>query len=124
MYPRRQLAALAARKALLQAKIEVRRLECAIAATELARPIGWVDRGIALWRRISPIVKALALPGALSLGWFLRKRKAASPSAAVPKPGKMAAIMAALPVVLEGVKLMQGMMAAKKPRHSAAAHAP
>jgi hypothetical protein len=62
MYPGKELDALAARKAIVQARIEVRRWETALAAAELSRPIAMVDRGIEMWRRISPFVKLVGLP--------------------------------------------------------------
>ena len=111
MYPTGKLTELATRKAVLQARIAVRRWECAAAAVELARPVALLDRGIAAWRRISPIVKLLIVPGGLFLTQWLRKR---NPAAAAKKTGKMAAVMAAWPLVLQGWKMVQDIRAAKK----------
>lgn len=116
MYPSGQLAELATRKAMLQARIAVRRWECAAAAVELARPVALLDRGIELWRRVSPIVKVVVVPAGLFLTQLLRRRSAA---AAATKGGKMAAVMAALPVILRGVHMVQEMRDAKRPAAAA-----
>ena len=113
MYPRGQLTELAARKTLLQARIAVRRWECAAAMVEIARPLAFVDRGVAAWRRISPIVKVLAIPAGVFLTQFFRRKGART---AAKKSGRMAAVMAALPVILRGVKMVQEMRAAHRPK--------
>jgi hypothetical protein len=111
MYPSGQLAELATRKAMLQARIAVRRWECAAAAVELARPVALLDRGIEMWRRVSPIAKILVVPAGLFVAQLLRRRGAAS---APKKAGKMAAVMAAWPLVMQGWKMVQEIRAAKK----------
>jgi hypothetical protein len=113
MYPSRQLTELAARKTLLQARIAVRRWECASAAAQIARPIALIDRGIALWRRISPVIKILGIPAGIFLVQFFKRRGART---AAKKSGKMAAVMAALPMILRGVKMMQEMRGAHRAR--------
>jgi hypothetical protein len=62
MYPDQELALLGTRKKSLQRKITVRRNQCAEAAARLARPIAWLDRASALWRRLSPLVQTAAVP--------------------------------------------------------------
>lgn len=111
MYPRGQLSELETRKALLQARIAVRRWECAAAAAEIARPIAFIDRGVALWKRVSPLVKALVIPGGIFIAqWFKRK----DAGAAARKSGKLAAVLGALPMIMQGWKLVQEMRAARR----------
>ena len=112
MYPRGELDALAARKALLQARIAVRRWEVAQAASRLARPLAMVDRGLQMWRSISPFVKLLALPGGLLLTKFLKSRR----PAASTKKGLLATALGAMPLIFRGVKLVHEMRAAKASR--------
>jgi hypothetical protein len=69
MYPQRELIRLAAQKASLQRDIAMRRVQCAEAAARVARPLEWLDRVAAFWRKFSPIIQISALP----LG-FLAKR--------------------------------------------------
>jgi hypothetical protein len=100
MYPSRELAQLAARKSILLARIEVRRWECAQAAAELSRPIAIVDRGIEMWRRISPMVKFLGLPMALfGTGKILRRAGR----------GKWTKLAAMMPAILRGAKMVMQM---------------
>jgi hypothetical protein len=69
MYPAQELRFLSERKASLKAVIAVRRLQCAEAAHRVARPLEWLDRVAAFWRRVSPIVQISALP----LGFLVKK---------------------------------------------------
>lgn len=62
MYPQRELARLATYKVWLRRGIALRRIECAGAAARIARPIGWLDRLLAFWRQLSPVVRVTALP--------------------------------------------------------------
>ncbi len=62
MYPQRELTLLAARKAVLRQSIAVRRAQCAADAIRVTKPLEWLDRMLALWRRIPPLVKLAALP--------------------------------------------------------------
>jgi hypothetical protein len=117
MYPSGQLAQLATRKAMLQARIAVRRWECAAAAVQLARPVALLDRGIEMWRRVSPIVKILIVPAGLFLAQLFKRR---SPATAAKKSGKMAAVMAAWPLVMQGWKMVQELRATRQGRPSAA----
>lgn len=74
MYPAAELKRLELRKAMLQLRIAERRLHCAQAGVELARPLSLVDRGIELWRRVPPIAKAVAVPALLILARRLSRR--------------------------------------------------
>lgn len=69
MYPTAELNDLALRKAAVRSRISSTRLRCAAAAGEVARPIVWIDRVVAQWRKISPMAKLAALP----LGFLLRR---------------------------------------------------
>jgi hypothetical protein len=101
MYPRGELELLAARKALLQTRIAVRRWEVAAVATELMRPIAAIDRGLAVWHRISPFVKILGVPLGLLLTRIVsRKRQGKSTG-----KSKFAAFMTALPLIIRGFNL-------------------
>jgi hypothetical protein len=74
MYPNGELNELAAQKFALRRRIQVRRAECAIAAEGAARPIEWLDRAIATWRKISPLTKVAAVPLAMLLKRTLFRR--------------------------------------------------
>jgi hypothetical protein len=104
MYPQRELSELAERKRLLQARIEVRRWECAAAAEELSRPIAVVDRGIELWKKISPFVKFIGLPMT-----FLGARKVLHHAGR----GKLSKLLGLLPVVLRTARTVMQMRAAR-----------
>ncbi len=69
MYPDRELTRLAAYKAALRRGIALRRAQCAVAAARVAQPLEWLDRMLAFWRRLSPLVKFAALP----LGFLLKR---------------------------------------------------
>ena len=69
MYPDRELTRLAAYKAALRRGIALRRAQCAVAAARVAQPLEWLDRMLAFWRRLSPLVKFVALP----LGFLLKR---------------------------------------------------
>jgi hypothetical protein len=69
MYPDQELRRLAVQKAALQREIALRRAECMEAAANVARPLEWLDKALAFWRKISPMVHLSAIP----LG-FLAKR--------------------------------------------------
>jgi hypothetical protein len=76
MYPDRELSRLAAAKAVIRMDIAVRRVECAQAAAEVARPLEWLDRALAFWRRVSPLAKLAVVPlGLLLRRWVLRRHK-------------------------------------------------
>ena len=66
MYPQEELIRLAAYKAALRRTIAVRRGECAAAARQLAQPVAWLERMLAVLRLISPLAAVAAVPlGAL-----------------------------------------------------------
>ena len=70
MYPQRELTRLAAYKTALQWDIALRRTQCAEAAARVAQPLAWLDRMLALWRRLSPFVRFLPV----LLGGFFATR--------------------------------------------------
>lgn len=69
MYPQRELNRLAAHKTALRATIACRRVQCVTAAARLAEPFAWLDRAIAFWRRLAPVMKFAAVP----LGFLLKR---------------------------------------------------
>ena len=69
MYPQRELAQLAAHKAALRRNIALHRAECVAAAARVARPLAWLDRVVALWRRLSPLAAISLVP----LGLLLKR---------------------------------------------------
>jgi hypothetical protein len=101
MYPNRELARLAERKLLLQARITVRRLECVIAAQPLAQPLRVADHFVAGWREIFPLVKAIAIPlGVFAANWFSKSGDKNRDGGGTGK-GRLSALLAALPMLLE-----------------------
>lgn len=76
MFPQRELDRLAAHKAALRLTIRARRADCAIAAARVARPLAWLDRALALWRKLAPYASLAAVPlGLLATRTVFRKRK-------------------------------------------------
>jgi hypothetical protein len=69
MYPGRELSQLAAQKAAIRERIWLRRIECYEAAGRVAKPLQWLDRMLALWRRLSPFAQFAAVP----IGLFLHR---------------------------------------------------
>lgn len=69
MYPARELTRLATHKLALQREINRNRNACAKAATQVMRPVASLDRMLALWRRLAPLVPLAALP----LGFLLKR---------------------------------------------------
>jgi hypothetical protein len=65
MYPERELSRLAARKAVLRARIGLRRVECIEAAARVARPLAWLDRAREFLMKIRPIAILAAVPIAI-----------------------------------------------------------
>ena len=74
MFTHRELSRLADRKALLQLDIALQRAECVEAASRVARPLEWLDRAIAFWKRISPLARMAIVPLAMLAGRKLRPR--------------------------------------------------
>ena len=105
MYPSGELTRLATRKTLLQARIAIRRWECAAAASELARPIALVDRGLDLWKRFAPFIKLLGVPATLLVLKKFRRGPSAQ-SKAKHKRSKIGALFSALPVILRGIRMV------------------
>ena len=62
MYPAEELKRLAARKAALRRDITLHRAQAAASAAQLARPLEWLDRMLASWRRLAPLTKFAAVP--------------------------------------------------------------
>jgi hypothetical protein len=104
MYPAGELAHIAARKALLQARIAVRRHQCVVAGRELAKPVELIDRGLQLWRKIAPLVTLAGLP--LAFMAIRRRTKRTSKS-------KLSRVFAMLPLVLRGLRLARQMRASR-----------
>jgi hypothetical protein len=76
MYPQPQLNRLAAHKVALRRGIALRRTQCAEAAIRLARPVDWLDRMLAFWHRLSPLVQAATVPlGFLAARTVFPRRK-------------------------------------------------
>jgi len=62
MYSQPELNRLAVHKVALRRRIALRRVECAAAAARVARPLEWLDRVLALWRKLAPFAPLAALP--------------------------------------------------------------
>jgi len=62
MYPQPELNRLAVHKAALRRRIALRRVECAEAAARVARPLEWLDRALAFWRKLAPFTQLAAVP--------------------------------------------------------------
>jgi len=67
MYPDAELKRLETHKTALRLRIAIRRLEISLAAAEVERPIVWLDKVVAVWRKIRPLAKFAAIPAALLL---------------------------------------------------------
>lgn len=118
MYPTRELTELAARKRLLQARIGLGRLQSMATANELARPIAVIDRGVDFFRRIAPFAKLLAVPAGLLLGRTFTRR---SPLSRGPlRGGKIGTVLAFLPMIVRGAKMVMRVRAAVMAQKAAA----
>ncbi len=62
MYPDRELTRLAARKSWLRRDIALRRVQLAETAAQVSWPLAWLDRMLAVGRRLSPLALLAALP--------------------------------------------------------------
>lgn len=89
MYPTRELNRLAGRKALLRQDIAYSRLRCAVAAGRVTRPLVWLDRVVAFWQQLPPIVRFAAVPLALLL-----KRRI------LPRPSRFRTLLRVAPLAL------------------------
>lgn len=102
----RELNLLAQRKAVVQARIAVHRLECVVAVAELLPTLRFVDRVHGVWRRLSPWVKALGVPlGILGVKQLLGRRSAGTTSGS--GKGRMAALLGALPLVIQVLRALR-----------------
>ncbi len=97
MYAHRELIRLSVHKGILRRRIARRRAECVTAAAGLLRPVAWLDRAIALWRRFAPFAPLAAVP----LG-FLFKR------AAAPRASVLGALLRWGPVLFGAVRSFTG----------------
>ena len=75
MYPQRKLTALAWHKARLRRGIGLRRTACAASFAQIARPFAWLDRMMALARKLQPFAVMAAVP----LGFLLKRSPAVRP---------------------------------------------
>lgn len=62
MHTERELIRLGFHKVRLQRRIARHRAECAQAAAVLVKPLDWLDRVVAVWRKLSPVAKFAAVP--------------------------------------------------------------
>ena len=62
MYPQRELERLALNKSALRRRIGLRRIACAEAASQAARPLQWLDHALAFWRKLLPLAPLAAVP--------------------------------------------------------------
>ncbi len=67
MYPDAELKRLEMYKTALRLRIAIRRLEISLAAAEVERPIVWLDKVVAVWRKLRPLAQFAAIPVALFL---------------------------------------------------------
>jgi len=81
MSPQRELALVAARKQALREKIAHRRRLVAEELTRVEKPLAWLDRAMALWRKIPAVAKLAAVPLGLVLikKTFFRNKKMLAP---------------------------------------------
>ncbi len=97
MYTERELIRLAAHKHALRLRITRRRTECAVALAGVGQPLQWLDRMLALWRRVSPLMKFAAVP----LG-FLLKRSAGR------RPRLLGRLLRWLPLIVGAFRVLTG----------------
>ena len=74
MYPRAELTLLEHRKAILQGRIALQRIELAEHLHEVARPLVWIDGVRARWRGVPSIVRLLSGPLILIVQRLLIRR--------------------------------------------------
>ena len=97
MYPRAELDRLEMRKALLQARIGVRRFQCAEHAAGFARPLRAIDNLTARWHQVSPWMKLVGIPLGVIAGRRMSKRG---------QDGKLSAFLKYVPIALQTMKLL------------------
>jgi len=106
MYPAGDLKRLAERKRRLCARAVINRAELSAHAANLARPVVLADRAIALWHRMSPWVKYVALPAGL-----LARRPVVRQLSRVPRFLRWA------PVALRAVRIFRDVVASPASRN-------
>ena len=74
MYPTRDLNTLITVKTALRRRIAHRRQDCARQADRVLRPLHWIDRTYAQWRRLAPLAFFAAGPVGLWLTKTLGRR--------------------------------------------------
>ena len=107
MYPAAELDALARRKAVLRARISLDRLRVTALATEVAKPIDWIDRAIIQWKRISPFAKLAAVP----LGLLLQRGLVSG-----KKTSLASRALRLMPLVLSAVRMFKAQKSAAASR--------
>lgn len=107
MYPEQELAALAARKLAVQARIAVHRLECVNAAVIIARPLALVDRVWDYWRPFVPMLKAAGFPIGFMLLRRIFRHRDRSAVPARKRKGRIATLLGVLPLLLRGLRMMR-----------------
>ncbi|SDS13715.1 hypothetical protein [Opitutus sp. GAS368] len=75
MYSHRELIRLAVHKTALRRRIASRRATCAAAAARVLAPVAWLERMLALGRKLAPFAPLAAVP----LGFLLKRSPAAKP---------------------------------------------
>lgn len=103
MYAHRELSRLAEKRVLLQLDIALRRSECVRAAARVARPLEWLDRAVAFWRRISPLARMAIVPLALLAGRRL-----------LPSRGFMGSVLRWGPLVASAVRSLGAATAGRR----------
>src|SRR5207248_1856103 len=81
----------------LRARIAEHRWECIEAAATLARPLQWMDRVVATWRRFSPLVRLAGLP----LAWMVARRLKL-----FSRIAKVTALARSLPLILNTARMV------------------
>lgn len=70
MYPKQALILLSAQKAAVRRRIQRGRADGMAAAAQALRPLEWLDRMLAWWKRLSPFAQLAAVP----LGLLIQRR--------------------------------------------------
>lgn len=102
MYSDRELNRLAAYRASLRRRIACRRTECAVLAGRLTRPVAWLDRALAFWRRLSPFTQFAAVP----LGLLVSR-------AVLPRRGLLGSLARWAPLALGAARVLGPVFAAR-----------
>jgi hypothetical protein len=97
VYSHRELIRLGVHKAALRRRIARQRTECAVAAARVLQPVAWLDRMLALWRRLAPFAPLAAVP----LGFLLKR-------AIAPRAGLLDKLLRWGPVMFGAVRGLAG----------------